>query len=188
MSSMCWECTYSMRVHVSLTIALVGLQVSGLYVLRSCRCVWSLLRQYLVFIMQMAPPLSHGFMTMDQLFLRLLNADFCCNARLLQISLPGVVTEMTSCIVRVKELVKVEISEGVVVQQDLFLTRGGVMIVIAKKILFQHASLELIPGFICIQGWEQRISLWLELIIHPQLICDQRGYVLCSCCIERCMF
>ena len=68
--------------------------------------------------------------------MRLLNADFCCNARLLQISLPGVVTEMTSCIVRVKELVKVEISEGVVVQQDLFLTRGGVMIVIAKKILF----------------------------------------------------
>ena len=41
---MCWECIYSMKVHVSLTIALAGLQVSGLYVLQSCRCMWSLVR------------------------------------------------------------------------------------------------------------------------------------------------
>ena len=39
LSTMCWECIYSMRVHASLNIALVGLQVSGLYALRSCRCV-----------------------------------------------------------------------------------------------------------------------------------------------------
>ena len=44
LSIMCLECIYSMRVHVSLTIALVGLKVSGLYVLRSCRCVWILVR------------------------------------------------------------------------------------------------------------------------------------------------
>ena len=29
------------------------------------------------------PPLSHGLMAMDWLFLRLFNADFSCNVRLL---------------------------------------------------------------------------------------------------------
>ena len=33
LSIMCWECISSIRVHVSLTIALVGLLESGLYVL-----------------------------------------------------------------------------------------------------------------------------------------------------------
>ena len=44
LSVMCRECMYSMRVHISLTIAFVRLQVSGLYVLRSCRFVWILMR------------------------------------------------------------------------------------------------------------------------------------------------
>ena len=50
LSIMCLECIYSMIVHV------VGLQVSGLYVLRSCRQVWILARQSLLFIMQIAVP------------------------------------------------------------------------------------------------------------------------------------
>ena len=41
---MCLECIYSMRVHAPLVIALVGLCVSGLYVLWSCRYVWILVR------------------------------------------------------------------------------------------------------------------------------------------------
>ena len=36
-----------------------------------------------VFIMQMAPPLSHGLMAMDGLFLRFFNAVFLINIRLL---------------------------------------------------------------------------------------------------------
>ena len=36
-----------------------------------------------MFIMQMPPSLSHGMMTMDWLFLTLINAGFSCNARLL---------------------------------------------------------------------------------------------------------
>ena len=57
LSIMCWKCIYYMRVHLSLIIAHVGLQLSGLYLLRSCRCVWILVRQPLVFIMQMPLPL-----------------------------------------------------------------------------------------------------------------------------------
>ena len=44
LSIMCLEYIYSMRVHVSFTIALVGLQVSGLYVFWSSRRVWILVR------------------------------------------------------------------------------------------------------------------------------------------------
>ena len=83
LSIMCWECIYSMRVHASLAIALVGLCVSGLYILWSCKSVWILVRQSLVFIMQMPPTLSHNLMTIDWLFLRLFNALFSCNVRLL---------------------------------------------------------------------------------------------------------
>ena len=36
-----------------------------------------------MFIMQMPPPLSHGLMMMGWLFLKLYNADFSCNVRLL---------------------------------------------------------------------------------------------------------
>ena len=36
-----------------------------------------------MFIMKMFPPLSHGLMTMGWLFLRLFNATFSCNVRLL---------------------------------------------------------------------------------------------------------
>ena len=68
LSIICWQCIYFMIVHVSLTVALGGLQVSGLYVFLSCRCVWILVRQSLVFIMKMPPHLSHSLMTMDQLF------------------------------------------------------------------------------------------------------------------------
>ena len=92
-----------------------------------------------MFIMQMPPPLSHGLMTIDWLFLRLFNADFSCNVRLLLIFLCGVVTETRSCSVRVKKLVKVGLSEGGGVQLD-FLLKGGegggvVMNVIATKML-----------------------------------------------------
>ena len=120
------QCIYSMRVHVSLTIALVGLQVSGLYVLWSCRCVWILARQSLVFIMQMSPSLSHGLMTMDWLFLRLFNAYFSCNIRLLQVFLRTVLTEMRPCSVLVKKLVKVGLSEGGSAELD-FLLKWGVL-------------------------------------------------------------
>ena len=74
-----------------------------------------------MFIMQMPPPLSHGLMTMDWLFLRLYNADFSCNVRLLQGFLPGMVREMRSCSVLAKHLVKVWFSEGGSVQLCLFL-------------------------------------------------------------------
>ena len=74
-----------------------------------------------MFIMQMPPPLSHGLMTIDWFFLRLFNADFSCNVRLLQVFLPWVVTEMRSCSVRVRKLVKVGLSEGGSVQLGSFL-------------------------------------------------------------------
>ena len=74
-----------------------------------------------MFIMQMPPPLSHGLMTTDWFFLRLFNADFSCNVRLLQVFLPGVVTEMTCCLVRVKKLFEVGLSEGGGVQMNFFL-------------------------------------------------------------------
>ena len=65
----------------------------------------------------------------------------------------------------VKKLLKVRLSEGGGVQLDFFL-KGGILswILLPKKIL-----------------------LIFHLIIHPQLICDQRGCVLCFCCIGRCM-
>ena len=139
-----------MRAHVSLTIALAGLQMSGFYVLQSCRCVWILVRQSFVFIMQMPPSLSHSMMTMDWLFLTLISADFSCNVRLLQVFLRGVLTEMRSCSVRVKKLVIVGLSEGRC-PTGLPFKRGDelIMNVIAKKILCQPASLELITVFIC---------------------------------------
>ena len=43
-SLMCSECIYCMRVWASLAIALVGLWMSVLYVLWSCRFVWILER------------------------------------------------------------------------------------------------------------------------------------------------
>ena len=79
-----------------------------------------------MFIMQMPPPLSHGLMTIDWLFLRLFNADFSCNVRLLWVFLCEVVTEMMSSSVHVKKLVKVGWSEGGGVQLD-FLLKGGVL-------------------------------------------------------------
>ena len=65
-------------------------------------------------------------MTMDWLFLRFFNADFSCNVRLLEVFLPGVVTEMRSGSVRAKRLVKVGLSEGGGVQLDFFL-KGGIL-------------------------------------------------------------
>ena len=50
-----------------------------------------------MFIMQMPQPLSHDLMTMDWLFLRLFNADFFCNVRLLQVFLREALVEMKSC-------------------------------------------------------------------------------------------
>ena len=44
---------------------------------------------------------------MDWLFLRLFNAEFSCNVRLLQVFLRGMLTEMRFCSMRVKKLVKV---------------------------------------------------------------------------------
>ena len=55
-----------------------------------------------MFVMQMPPPLSHGLMTMDWLFLRLFNAAFSCNVRLLQVFVRVVSMEMRPCSVRVK--------------------------------------------------------------------------------------
>ena len=78
-----------------------------------------------MFIMQMPQPLSHDLMTMDWLFLRLFNADFFCNVRLLQVFLREVLVEMKSCSVRVKKLIKVGLSEGADVQQDLPLKQAG---------------------------------------------------------------
>ena len=63
-----------------------------------------------MFAMQMPPPLSHGLMTMDWLFLRLFNFAFSCNVRLLWVFLREVLTEMSSCSVRVKKLIKVGLS------------------------------------------------------------------------------
>ena len=74
-----------------------------------------------MFIMQMSPSLSHGLMTMDWLFLRLFNAYFSCNIRLLYVFLRTVLTEMRPCSVRVKKLVKVGLSEGGSVQLGFFL-------------------------------------------------------------------
>ena len=80
---MCWECIHSMREHASLAITLVGLCMSSLYVLWSCKSVWILVRYSLVFNMQMTPILSHGLTAMGWLFLRLLNAVSFFNVRLL---------------------------------------------------------------------------------------------------------
>ena len=78
-----------------------------------------------MFIMQMPPLLSHGLMMTDWLFLRLFNIDFSCNIRLLQVFLCEVVTEMRSCSVSIKKLVKVGLSEGGGVKLDLPLKGGG---------------------------------------------------------------
>ena len=90
-----------------------------------------------MFIMQMPPLLPYSLMTMDWLFLRLFNADFSCNVRLLWIFLRGVLMEMRSCSVRVKKLIRVGFSEGGGVQLDFPLKGGGELIisVIAKKVL-----------------------------------------------------
>ena len=89
-----------------------------------------------MFIMQMSQPLSHDLMTADWLFLRLFNADFFCNVRLLQVFLREVLVEMKFCSVHVKKLIKVGLSEGGGVQRDFPLKEGwgALMInVIAKK-------------------------------------------------------
>ena len=88
-----------------------------------------------MFIMQMSQPLSHDLMTADWLFLRLFNADFFCNVRLLQVFLREVLVEMKFCSVRVKKLIKVGLSEGGGVQRDFPLKEGGALIinVITKK-------------------------------------------------------
>ena len=78
-----------------------------------------------MFIMQMPLLLSHGLIAIDCLFLRLINADFSFNIRLLQVFLCVMVTEARSCSVHVKKLVKVELlSEGGSVQLNFFLKRG----------------------------------------------------------------
>ena len=70
------------------------------------------------------PPLSHGLMAMDWLFLRLFNADFSCNVRLLLGFLRVVLTEMSSCSMDMKKLIKVGRSEEGGVQLDFLLKRG----------------------------------------------------------------
>ena len=90
-----------------------------------------------MFIMQMPPLLPYSLMTMDWLFLRLFNADFFCNVRLLWIFLRGVLMEMRSCSVRVKKLIRVGFSEGGGVQLVFPLKGGGgelIINVIAKKV------------------------------------------------------
>ena len=49
-----------------------------------------------MFIMQMSPPLSYVLMIMDSSFLRLLNADFYFDARLLQVFIRRVLMELRS--------------------------------------------------------------------------------------------
>ena len=106
-------------------------------------------------IMQRPPPLSHGLMTIYWLFLRLFNADFSCNIRLLQVFLHRVLTEMMSCSVRVEKLVKVGFSkEYCVCPTGPPLKEGGgggtYHECYYEKILCYHGSLELIPKFICV--------------------------------------
>ena len=74
--------------------------------------------------MQMPPPLSHGLMTMNWLFLKLLSADFSFDVRLLLVFVRGMLVEMRSCSMRVKKLIKVGLSEGGDVQLDFPLNRG----------------------------------------------------------------
>ena len=71
-----------------------------------------------MFIMQMPPTLSHDLMTIDWLFLRLLNALFSCNVRLLQFFRHGVLMEVRSCSMSVKNSTKMELSEGGGIQSD----------------------------------------------------------------------
>ena len=60
-----------------------------------------------MFIMQMSPPLSHGLIIMDRLFLRFFNAVFFINVNLLYVFWPVVLMEPNTCSTRVKKLIKV---------------------------------------------------------------------------------
>ena len=60
-----------------------------------------------MFMMQIDPPLSHGFNTLNWLFLRLFNAAFSFNIRLLWVFRRGGLTESNSSSTRVKKLIKV---------------------------------------------------------------------------------
>ena len=62
--------------------------------------------------MQMPPPLPHGLMTLDWLFLRLFNVAFFCNVRLLHVFLRGALMKMSSCSVCAKIFLKVGLSKG----------------------------------------------------------------------------
>ena len=57
-----------------------------------------------MFIIQTSLPLSHGFITMDWLFLRSFSASFIFNVRLLSI-------QPNSCSIRVKKLIRVLLSD-----------------------------------------------------------------------------
>ena len=60
-----------------------------------------------MFMMQIDPPLSHGFNIMNWLFLRLFNAAFSFNISLLWVFRRGGLTESNSSSTRVKKLIKV---------------------------------------------------------------------------------
>ena len=69
-------------------------------------------------------PLSHGLMTMDWLFLRLFNADFSCNVRLL-LGFPTCGVDGDEVLLNgYDKLIKVGWSEGRGVQVDFLLKRG----------------------------------------------------------------
>ena len=78
--------------------------------------MWILVRQSLLFMMEIDPPLSHGLIIMDWLFLRSFNAVFSFKVRLLQVFRRGVLMEPNSSSTSVKKLIKVWLSEGECIQ------------------------------------------------------------------------
>ena len=66
-----------------------------------------------MFVMQMPPFSSHGWMTMDWLFLKLLNVVFFLNVRLLEAFWHGLLMEVLSFLIHLKKSTKVGLSDGV---------------------------------------------------------------------------
>ena len=134
---MCWKCIYCMRVGTWLAIAIVGLWVSEWFV-----CTVVLL--VIVDFCEMPPPLSHGLMIMDWLFLRLSNAIFLFNVRSVEAFQHGVLMEVSSCPMHVKRSSKVGLSEGEGIQFDLLLKGVAYHECCCKKKTFSMRVLSLL--------------------------------------------
>ena len=69
----------------------------------------------------MPPPLSHGLMTMDWLFLRLFDVVFSCNFWLLYVFRHVLLMKVSTCSMHVKKSTKMGLSEEGGMQLDFFL-------------------------------------------------------------------